>query len=322
MSFDCSLNSARSCCPYCFVVGGSGGDVNSLDFWPASLKSLICFYFRCVLSSQCNSEFANFTLPSLKTFLEARSIGCPKTLLFFSNSWSSGQPKNDAKTPFFHPPSPSPVIFVIATVVAFVLLRNFRFNFHCYTQREATPTQKSARKWRYDLSRRLALKITKGIHSCKPASLNRPIAFGLALDVVLYLLFFTLHKSPQTRELISARMTSDMNAATKTRIACLQQLAPGVQVNAKYRAHNYALGVSSLHCIRLNPFYVSSCCLFVCLLFLCNSATMASKQLQLASTRTNHFSLWEEKKEEQKKVCVCVGGGGGTHMKHEWLLAF
>ena len=39
-----------------------------------------------------------------------------------------------------------PEIFATATVVAFVLLHNSRFNFHCYTQREATPTQKSARK--------------------------------------------------------------------------------------------------------------------------------------------------------------------------------
>ena len=62
-----------------------------------------------------------------------------------------------------------------ATVVAFVLLRNSMFNFHCYTQREATPTQKSARKWSCNLSRLLARKITKGIHSCKPASLNCPI---------------------------------------------------------------------------------------------------------------------------------------------------
>ena len=48
------------------------------------------------------------------------------------------------------------------------------FNFHSYTQREATPTQKSARKWRCGLSWLLAQKITKGIHSCKAASLNRP----------------------------------------------------------------------------------------------------------------------------------------------------
>ena len=41
---------------------------------------------------------------------------------------------------------PSPESFATATVVAFVLLRNSRFNFHCYTQREATPTQKSDRK--------------------------------------------------------------------------------------------------------------------------------------------------------------------------------
>ena len=40
----------------------------------------------------------------------------------------------------------STVIFATATVLAFVMLRNSNFNFHCYTQREATPTQKSARK--------------------------------------------------------------------------------------------------------------------------------------------------------------------------------
>ena len=33
------------------LLGDSGGVVNSLDFCPASLKSLGCFNFRCVLSS-------------------------------------------------------------------------------------------------------------------------------------------------------------------------------------------------------------------------------------------------------------------------------
>ena len=41
----------------------------------------------------------------------------------------------------------STVIFATATVLAFVLLRNSRFNFHCYTQCEAMPTQKSAQKY-------------------------------------------------------------------------------------------------------------------------------------------------------------------------------
>ena len=34
------------------ILGDSDGVVNSLDFCPASLKSLGCFYFRCILSSQ------------------------------------------------------------------------------------------------------------------------------------------------------------------------------------------------------------------------------------------------------------------------------
>ena len=88
-----------------------------------------------------------------------RNLGCPKTH-FSMNSWSSGQPRNDAKTLVFHPLSL--VIFATTTVVAFVLLRNSRFNFHCYTQHEANPTQKSARKWCYGLLQLLVQKITKG----------------------------------------------------------------------------------------------------------------------------------------------------------------
>ena len=67
------------------------------------------------------------------------------------------------------------VIFATATEVALVLLRSSMFKFHCYTQREASPTQKSARKWCCNLSWLLVRTITMGIHSCKPASLNRPI---------------------------------------------------------------------------------------------------------------------------------------------------
>ena len=103
---------------------------------------------------------------------------------------SSGQLKNDAKTLFstLHPLSP--VIFATATVVAFVLLRNSMFNFHCYTQLETTRTQKSARKWRCDPLRLLAWKITTGIYSCKPASLNCPVKLTRG-DSLFYCSFHT-----------------------------------------------------------------------------------------------------------------------------------
>ena len=55
------------------LLGDSGGVVNSLDFCPASLKSLGCFYFWCVLSSQWEVVTVNFTLPTLKAILEARN---------------------------------------------------------------------------------------------------------------------------------------------------------------------------------------------------------------------------------------------------------
>ena len=102
----------------------------------------------------------------------------PQNAFFSTNSRSSSQPKNDAKTLFAHPPSPLPGNVYNCNSAGIWLLRYSRFNFHCYTQREATPTQKSARKWRSDLSRLLARKITKGTHSCKPASLNRPICWA------------------------------------------------------------------------------------------------------------------------------------------------
>ena len=111
-----------------------------------------------------------------KQYLVASAIGCPKThflheLVIF---WSTKKWRKHIF--FFLPLHPhSPVIFAVATLVAFLLLGNSGLNFCCYTQREATPTQKSFRKWRCDLSRLLARKITKGIHSCKLASLNRPI---------------------------------------------------------------------------------------------------------------------------------------------------
>ena len=88
--------------------------------------------------------------------------------------WSAK--KNDTKTLFSHPPSPFPSNVCNCNSGAFVLLCNSRFNVHCYTQHEATPTQKSAQKWCCDLLWLLVWKITKGIHLCKPASLNHPIA--------------------------------------------------------------------------------------------------------------------------------------------------
>ena len=46
----------------CILLGGSGGVVNSLDFCLASLKSLGCFYFRCVLSSQWKAVTVNLQI--------------------------------------------------------------------------------------------------------------------------------------------------------------------------------------------------------------------------------------------------------------------
>ena len=112
-----------------------------------------------------DSEFANFTLPTSKTFLEARSQNvtedAPKRHVFFfffgllllffvvvvvvvfsvhelAISWSAKKRRKDTFFSTLHPLSP--VIFATVTVVAFALLRSYRFNLRSYTQREATPT--------------------------------------------------------------------------------------------------------------------------------------------------------------------------------------
>ena len=41
------------------ILGGSGRVVNSLDFYPPSLKSLGCFHFQWVLSSQWKAVTVN-----------------------------------------------------------------------------------------------------------------------------------------------------------------------------------------------------------------------------------------------------------------------
>ena len=101
------------------ILGGSSRVVNSLDFYPASLKSHGCFHFQCILSSPLeggDNKFAWFTVPTLKAFLKAWSqhvwpqgrtcFSCcrmPPKAFFSKHSRSSDQPSNDAKTLF--PPS-------------------------------------------------------------------------------------------------------------------------------------------------------------------------------------------------------------------------
>ena len=82
-----------------------------------------------------------------KQSLVAHAIGYPKTHFFHELAifWSV---KKGCKDTFFSTLHPlSPVIFATVSVLAFVLLRNSRFNFHHYTQCETTPTQQLSWKW-------------------------------------------------------------------------------------------------------------------------------------------------------------------------------
>ena len=74
------------------------------------------------------------------------------------------------------------VIFATATLAAFVLLGNSRFNFHCYTQREEHLLRNQPGSDSCDLLWLLVRKIMKGIHLCKPALLNCPIDLRLKAE--------------------------------------------------------------------------------------------------------------------------------------------
>ena len=56
---DEKLNTTTTTTKTLCVLGGSGWVVNSLDFYPALLKSLGCFYFQCILSSQWKAVTVN-----------------------------------------------------------------------------------------------------------------------------------------------------------------------------------------------------------------------------------------------------------------------
>ena len=96
----------------------------SFDFYPASLKSLGCFYYRCVLSSHWKLITVNsrslqcqlsrhfwrsiVSVSGNKQKLVVRAIGCPKKCIL-STHWRFCQPENAAKKDtWFHPPSPFP----------------------------------------------------------------------------------------------------------------------------------------------------------------------------------------------------------------------
>ena len=98
----------------------------------------------------------------------------PKRIFFYELAIFWSAPKRRKDTPkTLHPLST--VIFATATVLAFVLLRNSNFSFHCYTQREATPIQKSARKCAATSRDFFHERLQSAFDSSKPASLNRPV---------------------------------------------------------------------------------------------------------------------------------------------------
>ena len=95
--------------------------------------------------------------------------------IFSTNSRSSYQAKNNAKTLFVHPPSPFHGNFCNCNSIGICTASQFKFQLLLYTA-WSNAYSEIGPEVRCDLSRLLSRKITKRIHSSKPASLNRPIA--------------------------------------------------------------------------------------------------------------------------------------------------
>ena len=85
--------------------------------------------------------------------------------------------------PILHPLST--VIFATATVLAFVLLCSSRFNFHCYTQHEATPTQKLARQWQLQPSTTSSAKDYAGHSLAQSSFAELPNTVGIRQEHLL-----------------------------------------------------------------------------------------------------------------------------------------
>ena len=97
----------------------------------------------------------------------------PKRISFFTNSRSSGQAKNDAKTLFFHAPSPFHGNF--CNSIGICTASRFKVQLPLLYTARSNAYSEIGPEVRCDLSRLLTRKITKRIHSSKPTSLNRPI---------------------------------------------------------------------------------------------------------------------------------------------------
>ena len=96
--------------------------------------------------------------------------------IFSTNSRSSGQPKNDSKTLLFHPPSPFHGNFCNCNSIGIGTASHFQVQLPLLYTARSNAYSEIGPEVRCDLSRLLARKITKRIHSSKPATLNRPIA--------------------------------------------------------------------------------------------------------------------------------------------------
>ena len=102
----------------------------------------------------------------------------PKNAFFSTNSRFSDQPQNDAKTLFVHPPSPFHGNFCNCNSIGICTASQFYFQLPLLYIAWSNAYSEIGPEVRCNLSQLLSRKITKRIHSSKPASLNRPISVG------------------------------------------------------------------------------------------------------------------------------------------------
>ena len=131
----------------------------------------------------------------------------PQHAFFSTKSRSSGQPKNDAKTLFFHPPSPFHGNF--CNSIGICTASRFKVQLPLLYTARSNAYSEIGPEVRCDLSRLLARKITKRIHSSKPASLNRPVykpvVVFVSYDTLLAFLLSPSLSHPRSCSVVSTK---------------------------------------------------------------------------------------------------------------------
>ena len=160
----------------------------------------------------------------------------PKNTFFLRTRDLLVSKRNGAKTLFSHPPSPFDGNFCNCNSIGICTALQFKVQLPLLNTAWSNAYSKIGLEVRCDVLLLLAWKITKRIHSSKPASLNRPILFSALHDYYCFILLTCLQE---------AQPTWRQRCFKGENLALCQTCGP--------------LGVFSMKCLLVSVFYVVVC---------------------------------------------------------------